>query len=145
MASVPYSDSVFLNVPFDAEYQPIFDALVFTVFDCGFVTRAALETDDSTQVRIQKIYDLIDGSKYGIHDISRTGLTVGSDFHDSTCRWSSAFSWGPRPTAWAVIEGRGDSFSTESRMRLLIAPTARLADTAKTAHPAAASCRRTRL
>ncbi len=74
MAATRYSESVFLNVPFDAKYQPLFDALVFAVFDCGFVPRVALEDDDSTQVRIDKIYKLIAGSKYGIHDISRTGL-----------------------------------------------------------------------
>lgn len=74
MPPIAYKDSVFLNVPFDTSYKPIFNAIVFTVFDCGFVSRSALESDDAAQVRIQKIYELISLSKYGIRDISRTGL-----------------------------------------------------------------------
>jgi hypothetical protein len=70
--STSYTASVFLNVPFDERYKPIFYALVFAIHDCGFVARSALETDDGSQVRIDKIYDLIRRCKYGIHDISRT-------------------------------------------------------------------------
>lgn len=52
----------------------MFDAIVFAVYDCGFVARSSLESEDSTEVRVQKLYKLIAGSKYGIHDISRTTL-----------------------------------------------------------------------
>jgi len=69
-----YRNSVFLNVPFDKNYRPIFRAIIFAVFDCGFVARSALETDDSGAVRIQTIHELIEKSKYGVHDISRTSL-----------------------------------------------------------------------
>ncbi|MGH2727542.1 MAG: hypothetical protein ACRDKS_11290, partial [Actinomycetota bacterium] len=74
LATPPYSLSVFLNVPFDDEYRAVFDALVFVIHDCGFVARSAFETDDGTQVRIEKLLDIIGSSKYGIHDISRTEL-----------------------------------------------------------------------
>src|SRR5215467_2621272 len=74
MASPRYEDCVFLNVPFDGRYETVLRALVFTVHDCGFVARCAREIDDSGQVRLDKIYDLISMSKYGIHDLSRTGL-----------------------------------------------------------------------
>ena len=47
---------------------------MFAVFDCGFVARCALEIDDSSQVRIDKIARIIAESKFGIHDISRTEL-----------------------------------------------------------------------
>lgn len=69
-----YQDSVFLNVPFDKRYARLFDALVFAVHDCGFVARSALEVDDSGQARVLKILDIIEQSKYGIHDISRAGI-----------------------------------------------------------------------
>jgi hypothetical protein len=69
-----YDDSVFLNCPFDAEYDPIFHAIVFAIHDCGFVARCALEADDSGDVRIEKILAIIDRCKFGIHDISRTEL-----------------------------------------------------------------------
>jgi len=48
--------------------------LVFTVHDCGFVARCAREVDNSGQVRLSRIYELMAESKYGIHDISRTSL-----------------------------------------------------------------------
>lgn len=69
-----YKNSVFLNVPFDRAYKPLLEAAIFAIYDCGFVARCALEDEDSSEVRIQKIYHLIAESKYGIHDISRVGL-----------------------------------------------------------------------
>lgn len=74
MARVRYDVSIFLNVPFDEAYKPIFEALIFAVHDCGFVARSTLESEDATEVQIQKLYQLIAESKYGIHDISRTSL-----------------------------------------------------------------------
>jgi len=69
-----YADNVFLNCPFDPEHEPIRLALVFTVFDCGFVPRCALEVDDGSDVRFQKIVGLIRVSRFGIHDLCRTEL-----------------------------------------------------------------------
>lgn len=69
-----YNDNVFINCPFDPDYKPLFDAIVFAVHDCGFVARCALEEGDASQVRIEKIYDIISKCRYGIHDISRTEL-----------------------------------------------------------------------
>jgi hypothetical protein len=67
-----YGRNVFINCPFDAEYRKIFDALVFAVYDCGYVARSAQELRDTGEVRIEKILRLIGDSKFGIHDISRT-------------------------------------------------------------------------
>jgi hypothetical protein len=62
---------VFINCPFDQQYRPLFRALLFAVYDCGFVARSALEVEDSGEVRVQKILRIIGESPYGIHDISR--------------------------------------------------------------------------
>ncbi len=78
MRSVHYTDNVFINCPFDAAYKPLFDAMVFTVHDCGFIARCALEEEDASQVRIDKIYTIIADCRYGIHDISRTELDENS-------------------------------------------------------------------
>jgi hypothetical protein len=69
-----YEVSVFLNVPFDKKYAPLLNALLFAVYDCGFVARSALEVEDSGQARVEKILDIIAGSKFGVHDISRAGI-----------------------------------------------------------------------
>ena len=68
----PYDLNVFVNCPFDDDYKPVFDALVFAVHDCGFVARCALEVTDTAQVRIDRIFDLVEACRYGLHDISRT-------------------------------------------------------------------------
>lgn len=69
-----YQDSVFINCPFDSGYWPLFEAIVFTVFACGFVPRCAREESDSGDVRLEKIARLMEQSRYGIHDISRVEL-----------------------------------------------------------------------
>jgi hypothetical protein len=70
--SLPYDDNVFINCPFDKEYSGLFDAILFTIYTCGFRPRCALEIDDGGQVRIEKINKIIDECRFGIHDISRT-------------------------------------------------------------------------
>ena len=71
-----YDTSVFINCPFDPDYKPMFEALVFTVSDCGYRARCALEVLDAGQVRIERIVGLVRACRYGIHDISRTELNA---------------------------------------------------------------------
>ncbi|HEX6746093.1 MAG TPA: hypothetical protein VF092_02175 [Longimicrobium sp.] len=73
-----YNASVFINCPFDGDYQPLFRALVFAVQYCGFVPRSALELDDGSEVRFGKLVRVIGESRYGIHDLSRTELDARS-------------------------------------------------------------------
>jgi len=65
---------IFINCPFDLRYRPMFEAIVFAVADCGFSPRCALELTDGSQVRIQKILQIIGECRFGIHDISHTEL-----------------------------------------------------------------------
>lgn len=74
MRSADYEQNVFINCPFDEAYAPIFEAIVFAVNDAGFRPKCARERLDSSQVRLQKIFDLIASSRYSIHDLSRTAL-----------------------------------------------------------------------
>lgn len=70
----PYTKNVFVNCPFDDEYKPVFKAIVFTVLSCGLGVRCALEVDDGSEVRIEKIIRITKECRFGIHDISRTEL-----------------------------------------------------------------------
>jgi hypothetical protein len=70
-----YQRSVFINCPFDGEYVPIFRAIIFTVFACGFEPRSTLEHEDASQVRIEKIYRLI-GRLTPFEFFGRTYLSV---------------------------------------------------------------------
>lgn len=74
MARAKYASSVFINCPFDSEYLAMRNALVFAIYDCGFMPRCALEESNSGQVRFDKIQRLISESKFGIHDICHTEL-----------------------------------------------------------------------
>src|SRR5260370_42202316 len=73
-----YEKRVVINCPFDAQYKPLFEASVFAIFDCGFWPRCALEIDDASEVRIDKVFNIVAECKYGIHDISRTEVTSAS-------------------------------------------------------------------
>ena len=69
-----YAGNVFINCPFDKEYLILRNALLFAIFDCGFIPRCALEEDDSGNVRFNKIQKIIAECRFGVHDISRTEL-----------------------------------------------------------------------
>ena len=66
-----YSESIFINCPYDKDYNPILCSIVFTVQYLGFQPRLASERTDSSETRIEKIIDLIINSQYSIHDLSR--------------------------------------------------------------------------
>lgn len=74
--STSYFRNVFINCPFDEDYRPLFNAIAFAVADCGFIPRCALEAEDSGDIRIVKIIDIIGQCGHGIHDISRTQSTA---------------------------------------------------------------------
>ena len=69
-----YTDHVFVNCPFDADYKPMFDAIVFAVTDLGLVARSAREEDDGGESRLVNIQRIIEQCKYGVHDISAVEL-----------------------------------------------------------------------
>lgn len=66
-----YSKNIFINCPFDVEYREIFLGILFTTIYLRYTPRLALESSDSGQTRINKIVNLIQESKFGIHDLSR--------------------------------------------------------------------------
>lgn len=88
--SPSYDESVFLNCPFDAVYRPLFEAVVFAVYDCGFFPRCALEVDDSSQVRMEKITGIIRECRLAVHDVSRTQL----DAENRLPRFNMPFEFG---------------------------------------------------
>lgn len=63
---------VFVNCPFDDDYLPCFEALLFAIAVCGYRVRCALEEDDGGDIRFEKLVRLIADSDHTIHDLSRT-------------------------------------------------------------------------
>lgn len=71
MIAPPFERSVFVNCPFDEEFAPLLQAIAFCVVDLGFYPRLAPENANNAANRLDRIIELIRGSKYGIHDLSR--------------------------------------------------------------------------
>lgn len=74
LARPRYDQSVFLNVPFDEEYAALFTAVIFVILECGFVPRCTKEVIDSSRIRLDIIAELMASCRFGLHDLSRTGL-----------------------------------------------------------------------
>lgn len=68
---------VFINCPFDAQYVPILQAIVFAVHYAGFIARSALDNQNVGKIRLTKIIQLIKECEYGLHDLSRVEAGSG--------------------------------------------------------------------
>lgn len=66
-----FETNVFINCPFDNDYKSLLRPILFCVYRLGFQPRIASERLDGNEPRIEKIIELIEDSKYAIHDLSR--------------------------------------------------------------------------
>ena len=66
-----FDRSVFVNCPLDEDYDRILRAILFCLVWFGLRPRIATERSDAGETRISKILDLIQSSRYSIHDLSR--------------------------------------------------------------------------
>lgn len=66
-----FDKNVFVNCPFDSDFEPLLRAILFCLIRFGLKPRIATETSDGGESRIDKIRGLIQESKYSIHDLSR--------------------------------------------------------------------------
>jgi hypothetical protein len=69
-----YSESVFINCPFDASFAPHFRAIVYALIRLGFIPRFAWTEGP----RIVRIMELIRVCRFGIHDLSMQSLDTGT-------------------------------------------------------------------
>ena len=76
----PFERSVFINCPFDEDFAPILQAIAFAVVALGFSPRLAPENSDNAAARLDRIIELIRGSKFGIHDLSRCKSSGSDEF-----------------------------------------------------------------
>lgn len=72
MSEPRYDSSVFINCPFDVDFEPILQAMLFCIVYLGLDPRIATEDGNSAEIRLSKIFSLISESKYSIHDLSRS-------------------------------------------------------------------------
>lgn len=67
-------NSVFLNVPYDAEFQRLFLGYVAGLHAFGMVPRTTLEIPGGVR-RLDRVMQLIADCRYSIHDLSRVQLS----------------------------------------------------------------------
>lgn len=101
-----FDRSVFINCPFDDDYQPILQAILFCIFYLGFTPKIASVTINSADVRLEKIVALIEGSRYSIHDLSRSQANQAGEFY----RLNMPFEYG---IDWACKKWRGQGRETK--------------------------------
>lgn len=75
MATAAFDENVFINCPFDKDYAPVLQAILFCILYLGLKPRIATESFDSLTLRLPKIIGLIKASRYSIHDLSRCEAT----------------------------------------------------------------------
>lgn len=80
MPGPPFEKSVFINCPFDDDFAPILQAIAFCVVYLGFYPRLAPENADNAAPRLDRIIELVRGSKYAIHDLSRCKSKAADEF-----------------------------------------------------------------
>jgi hypothetical protein len=69
------SRSVFVNCPFNDHYRAkLFPAILFSILDCGFAPVCALDRDNSSDSRLEKILELLSQCQLSVHDLSQVEL-----------------------------------------------------------------------
>lgn len=66
-------NSVFLNLPFDLEFEPIFVSYVVGLVTLGLMPRCVLELDEDGEGRMARLYRLLKDCGSSIHDLSYRG------------------------------------------------------------------------
>ena len=78
---MPFERNVIVNCPFDEAYYPLLRPLLFTIIYVDLLPRIATERLDSGEARISKIIELIEESRYAIHDLSRIQAEAAGEFY----------------------------------------------------------------
>jgi hypothetical protein len=103
------AESVFLNIPYDSQFENLFLAYIAAISAFGFIPRATIEIPFSGR-RLDRILGLIEECRYSVHDLSRVQLDRTPP---STPRFNMPFELGliagldrarQRGRAWAVCE-----------------------------------------
>ena len=74
--STPEAKAVFVNVPFDAAYEPLFVTLIGTLVFLGQEPHCVLEVTEKGDGRLNRIIQLMSGCRMSVHDLSRIGTPV---------------------------------------------------------------------
>jgi len=71
--SVQRADSVFLNIPFELAYEPIFVGFIVGLVTVGLVPRSVIELNENGTGRMERLFELMKGCRCSIHDLTYSG------------------------------------------------------------------------
>lgn len=96
MTEISFDVAVFINCPFDEDYEPILQAILFCVVYLGFFPKLATQRSDSGENRLDKIRGLIESSKYSIHDLSRCQANTAGEHYRLNMPFELGIDYGCR-------------------------------------------------
>ena len=99
-----FQRNVFINCPFDKDFSPILQAIIFCVMYLGFEPRLASEKSDSGEARLAKIAELISISRFSIHDLSRSEAAEAGDLARHNMPFELGLDYGCRKFASAPAQ-----------------------------------------
>ena len=96
MSQEVFEKSIFLNCPFDKEFEPILQAIAFAVLYMGYRPRIALETQNSAELRLNRIRSMIEECKFSIHDLSRSQAKRKGEYYRLNMPFELGLDYGCR-------------------------------------------------
>jgi len=106
-----FESNIFINCPFDEDFAPILQAILFCIVYLGFHPRLATERDDSAENRLSKIVELIESSKFSIHDLSRCQASEVDEYYRLNMPFELGIDYGCR-------EFMGEKFKSKKLLLL---------------------------
>ena len=94
-----FNKNVFINCPFDSQYNSLLNPILFTIIYVGFTPQIASQTRDSGEQRINKILSLILNSRYSLHDLSRIRSGRQGEFFRLNIPFELGIDYGCRRTS----------------------------------------------
>jgi hypothetical protein len=91
-------DAVFLNIPYDESFQPLYLAYIVGLIHLNFEPRVTLGIAGGTR-RLDKIFREVQGCRYSVHDLSKVQVDRKLP---STPRFNMPFELG-LAVAWAQL------------------------------------------
>lgn len=98
---MPFEQSVFINCPFDSEYRPILNSILFCIVQANLIPRLATDRADGGENRLDKICRLMRESKFSIHDLSRCQALRKGEISRLNMPFELGIDYGLRTTARA--------------------------------------------
>jgi len=103
---LPYETDVFINCPFDDNFAPLLEAMLFCVVYAGLSPRLATERLEAGENRLDKIFNLALGARFSIHDLSRSRSTEAGEFFRMNMPFELGMDLGIRRSADLPSEKR---------------------------------------